>query len=397
MDTTRKPARRLFTAFLVLALFATIALSAHELPELGAGGQLVDFDAFYIVGQLAQEGRVAEAYDSDTMAAIQRGLVGHGGFMPWSYPPPFDLIAAPLPLAPRALAYTLFTAGTLALYLATLARLAGGQLGTVLIALFPPLYVTAIIGQNAFLTGALMGLFCLAALRGRGRAGLPLGLLVIKPHLGVGLGVYALAAGRWRVLALAAAVALAACALATLAFGVTVWPAFFAGLDAAGAALERGFYPFFRMASVYALLHSLGAPPAVALWAQAGAGLAACAAIVWGVRAGLAPRRALALAVFASALVSPYLYDYDLTLTGIGLALIAPELARRAGRGAWFAIIALFWLAGGWGLVNALPQAGLDWAERVADTQATPAVAALAYLALMAVLWRVMARPEPAR
>ena len=62
---------------------------------------LVDFDAFYIVGQMFWEGTLNSAYSADELFEAQRRLSGTDSFMPWSYPPQFNSIAAGLALMPR--------------------------------------------------------------------------------------------------------------------------------------------------------------------------------------------------------------------------------------------------------------------------------------------------------
>ncbi|WP_417587007.1 glycosyltransferase family 87 protein [Pararhodobacter oceanensis] len=391
-------AARLLTGLIIAVFFTVIVQLANLMPVLGAHNLLVDFDAFYIVGQLAWEGRAAEAYDSAAMARIQRALVSREGFMPWTYPPQFDLLAMLLPALPRGIAYALFTGITLAAYLWVLARLAGREFIWILIALAPPIYVTITIGQNAFLTGALMGLFVLATCASQGNrcalAGWPLGLLVLKPHLGIGLGIHALAAARWRVLALAIGIALATSALATWVLGPEIWAAFLAGVRQASEALRTGFYPLFRMTSLYAALHTAGLAPSLALAAQATIGIAACAAIALAVRRGLPLNQTLAMACFTSALVSPYLYDYDMVVTGIGLALIAPDLRARS---TWFdraVLLALIWVAGGWGMIHAIAGFDLPEATRAANARATFSYGAIAYLLVLALLFRILRRPK---
>lgn len=397
---TPPPATRLLhiaTILLVIAMFAKIVEFALLLPTLGAQGTLVDFDAFYIVGRLFWEGRIAAAYDVRVMAEIQNALVGHEGFMPWTYPPQFDLIALSLPALPRGIAYALFTGLTLAAYLAVLARLAGPALLWVLIALAPALYVALTIGQNAFLTGALIGLFCVLSLRGSALAGVPLGLLVIKPHLGIGLTAHALAKGRWAVIGWALAVTIVSSALATWVLGVDIWAAFLAGAEQAGAALRTDFYPLFRMTSIYAALQSLGVPPGVALWVQGAVGLGAMALILLAVRRGLPPNQTLALAGFTAALISPYLYDYDMVVIGVALALIAADLRARTGILDRAVLLGLLWVAGGWGMVHALLNAGLAWQERAAIARDTLSYGAFAYLIALALIARILRRPARAQ
>ncbi|PWE28034.1 hypothetical protein C4N9_14430 [Pararhodobacter marinus] len=384
---------RLIAGLLMAFFYFAIWQSALMLPDLGSEGVLVDFDAFYIVGGLVAEGRAVEAYDLSVMAGIQRGLTGQEGFMPWTYPPQFDLLVAALPLLPRGIAYALVTGLGLTLYLWVLAQLAGRQLVPVLLALVPPIYVTLTIGQNAFVTGALMGLFALLTLKGSGRAGWPLGLLVIKPHLGIGLGVHALASGRWRVIGLALAIAVVSAGIATAVLGVQIWPAFRQGMANAQAALAVEFYPMFRMTSVYALLHTLGVPPGLAIWLQGAVALGACALVALSVRRGLPLRHTLAMACFASALVSPYLYDYDMTVLGVGLALIMGDLRARASGVELVLLYALVWVAGGWGMIHAISTAGMSWEARAAHARETLSYGAVAYLLLLGLGARILSRP----
>ena len=382
-------------ALLVLTLIRVVV----DVPYLGAGETLVDFDAFYIVGLMIREGRLDEAYHHVTMFAAQRHFADDDSFMPWTYPPQFNLIVAALPISGRALSYALFTGLTLAAYLLVLRRISGPHLTAVLIALLPTLVLTTLIGQNGFLTGALVGWFCLATLAGRRLAGLPLGLMVIKPHLGVPLAALCLARGHGAVLAIAAAVVVASGALATLAFGPSVWTAFLGGVREAGAFLEAGFYPLFRMTSLYAALHTLGVAPAHAMAAQAG--LAAIVLVVVVVAARRGPlRRALALAAFGAVAVSPYAYDYDMTLFGIGLALIIGEVVARCSAVQKAVLLGLCWLVGGWGLANVQLT---DTTDRVLHAERMDALLSIGgpvYLLLLglgAVFLTRPASPVPAR
>ena len=79
-------------------------------------------------------------------------------------------------------------------------------------------------------SAALIGWFLVAYRDGRDRAGIPLGLMVIKPHLAAGIGVLTLISRRWRVALLAAAIIAASSLLATFAFGPDIWTSFRAGV-----------------------------------------------------------------------------------------------------------------------------------------------------------------------
>jgi hypothetical protein len=374
---------------LALVIFRT----AQVLPVVGAQGFLVDFDAFYLVGELVRAGQAESAYDLAVMSGIQRELVGHSAFMPWTYPPQFDLIVSVLPTLNRGMSYALFTGLTLALYLGVLAWLAGVHRLAVLIALAPPLYVGVTIGQNAFLTGGLVGLICLQMLHGRARAGWTLGLMVLKPHLGIGLAVHALAAGQWGVLGRAVVVVGLSSMAATWVLGPGIWPAFVQATGQAGVALGSGFYPLYRMPSVFAALHTLGIPAGLALFAQAVVALGVCVGVGLAVRQGKPRHQTLALACFASVLVSPYVYDYDLTVAGIGLALIMSDLSMRASLLERGLVLGLFCVAGAWGMIHALGLAGMDWDSRATISRAMVSFGAVVYSVSLILIWRILRRP----
>lgn len=347
---------------------------------------LVDFDAFHIAGQMVLAGDAADAYSADLMLAAQERFSGSRSFMPWSYPPQFDLVVAGLALMPLGLAFTLFVALSCAAYLWVLRQLAGSYVFAVLLAIVPALQINLKTGQNGFVTGALIGAFCLLSLKGRGVAGVPLGLMVIKPHLALGLGLSVLVARRWRIVAVAAAVVAATSLLATLALGAAIWPAFLGGAEQATGFLKQGFYPLFRMTSLFAALRSAGVPGELALTLQAGLALTVFAAVVYATLKLKDQRLVLAAAILGSLTVSPYNYDYDLPLLGIALALLAPRLFERA-RDLDFLLILIFtWIACGAGTATVAIVGPIQLVTDLSKLDLPPSFGFYGYLALLATL-----------
>ena len=382
----------------VLILFCAfyIVMIAIETPYLGSAPNLVDFDAFYVVGIMAQDGRIAEAYHLPNLVEAYRTHSGLESFMPWTYPPQFDLIVALLPALPRGLSYLVFTGLSFLAFLWVLHRLAGVYLPAVLAATLPILYIQLACGQNGFLTAAILGWMALWVTEGRRGAGLALGLMVIKPHMGIGLGLWALVRGEWRLLAQAVGVTLASGLLATLVFGPAVWGAFRGGVAEAAGFLEAGLYPFFRMTSLYAGLHRLGVDPGLAMAAQITLALVAVSAVIWFARR--APlRHALAMACAGTLLLSPYTYDYDLTLLAVAFALVARDLFDRARLREILGLMALVWVAGGWGLARVL-QAVFVVPDRI-ETLSLHAVSIGSPFLVLAIGWTawILRRPLPAR
>lgn len=352
----------LVTVLLLICLAALIytALQFHDPSRFGTF--VTDFTTFHIVGSLAWSGDILDAYSAETLLRHQQAANEGALAMPWSYPPSFDLVVAALALVPLPLSYLLLTGGTLVGYLVVLRRLAGEGFPLLFLMLMPALLVNIRSGQNGFLTGALIGAFALLALRVAPRAGVPLGLMVIKPHLGLGLGVLLLLTRRWRWLLQALAVALGTLLLATIAFGPGIWPAFLAGASEASGFLEAGAYRLYRMTSVYASARSFGLPSSWALGLQGAAALYGVLALGLAVARRWPPRQVLGVAVLGTLMVSPYNYDYDLTILGMGLALVWSDVARTES--ARLGLLFGLWFLGGYGVVgtavhNARPEAGI--------------------------------------
>lgn len=125
---TFAPQRQAAYVRIIVAGFAAIVLSKtfrffeHGFWEVDQG---TDFSAFYIVAQKVWLGEVDLTYRFQSFAAMQAKLAaGATSFMPWTYPPQFDLLLAPLALLPDWAAYFMFTTLTLGAYLATLRVLA---------------------------------------------------------------------------------------------------------------------------------------------------------------------------------------------------------------------------------------------------------------------------------
>lgn len=322
-DRPRFYARVLVFTICLSALIATLRFAGIVAPS--QPGALVDFDAFYLAGKLAWQGAMASAYRYAEFGEVQRAVSGGYTFLPWTYPPQFDLIAAMLAAMPRGLAYPAFVATTLAPFLVVLRREAGRSFAAILALVYVPILVTITCGQNGFLTATLIGLACPLLLRRSAWAGVPLGLMIIKPHLAVAIAIWVLADRQWRTVGVGAATIAATALLATGVFGTGIWPAFAGGVGEASHHMANGLYPFFRMVSAYSTARSLGAPHVLSLVLQAGVAVVALAATLLAKRR-LSARTSLGVAVAATLLVSPYAYDYDLPILGIGLALLFPAL-----------------------------------------------------------------------
>ncbi|QIO36549.1 glycosyltransferase family 87 protein [Bradyrhizobium sp. 1(2017)] len=397
------PSRR--TAYVRFVLVALAAITLFKTFWFARWGgwtdrELADFDAFHIVAQHVWRGDLVQVYHFESLLKMQMEAAGGAtGFMPWTYPPQYDLLVAPFAFLPVGVGYLLFTAGTLALYLVTLRAMAGRNFAQVLVILFPALAITIGCGQNGFLTGALIGIVCLNVERRQWLAGLALGAMVIKPHLAIAVGLYLLATRRWIVLGTAAAVVLASSLLCTLLFGWQIWTAWLGAIRESAVFLEQGFYPLFRMISAYAALYKAGLPASVAVWGQAAVAGVALLAVLLGAARNVSPQFALGVSVMVSVMISPYAYDYDLPMLGIGLALILPDLTKLTRPRERSAIYSLILLAGAYGLLQS-GRLAVQFGQKVdPDQHFAPAIGGFALMALLVLLVRLLlrgARPAPA-
>jgi hypothetical protein len=91
-------------------------------------------------------------------------------------------------------------------------------------------------------------------------------------------------------------------------------------------------------------------------------------------------------------MISPYAYDYDLPVLGIGIALLLPELPSIASPRERGVIYGLVLLAGCYGLIHSVLQSIAHWTPEDLDRRPAPAIAALAVTMLLVILLRILLR-----
>ncbi len=358
---------------LKMGLMTLIFLKAIQLSYFGLLGKfngLTDFNAFHIAGNLALEGRLSEAYHIDEMRAAQKKLTDAEGFMPWTYPLPFNLIASALALMPIGAAYFLFTTSSLIAFLSVLRRLVGTELFLITFLNIPALLLNVECGQNGLLTASLVGLFCLWYLEGKKIAGIPLGLMIIKPHLIAGIGVYLVLKREWQTLLIAGIVGIGCSLIATVLYGAGMWTHFFHAIHEAGDMLKEEKYPLFRMSSAFAMMLTISHHYEWSCVSQ----IASIALALWiinlSIRKASSPQASLGIACMGSALFSPYIYDYDLLIVGLGMALLLPVFHKHLPSFQQFLVaLGLLLAQGGWLLLTPL-----ILAENTAQAEATLSV-----------------------
>ena len=283
-----------------------------------------DFLSFYAASKLVLAGHASSVYDMPAHRLAEIAVFGRDvGYYAYFYPPLFLLICAPLATAPYLAALGVWLAVTGAAFLATLRAWMGPRLGLLTALAFPAVLFNAAHGQNAFLAAALIGAAALWLDRRPWLAGVALGLLAFKPHLGLAAPIVLLAAWRWRTIVTAGMTLAVFAAASVAAFGVQAWTGFLAASPMARATLEQGLVEPGKMVSAFAAARVLGAPVPVAYAAQ-GAVIAAAMALVLRRPGGRGPA-AGPLFVLAALLTSPFLLDYDLVMLAFPLAWLTRQ------------------------------------------------------------------------
>jgi Glycosyltransferase family 87 len=292
---------------LVVAYFA-----AHGRVDAHAHA---DFVNVWSAGRLVLQGDAVRIFDPRQFFAAQQAMFDPAvAFHFWSYPPTALFFVAPLGLFDYFTAFTVWSvAGLIVLALAGWTFL-GDRRDLGLLLLSPAVAVNLGLGQNGFLTGAML-LAGTALMDRRPIAGGALfGLLSFKAHLGVLVPVALLARRQWRLLAISAVTAIALVALSAAVFGIFTWRAFFAlTVPAQTRAMSEGTGSFLWLmptAFVSGRLLGLSAPSALAVQAPFAA---VSAWLVWrAYRRDGDPSTRAAMLMVATFLATPLGFNYDM-------------------------------------------------------------------------------------
>jgi alpha-1,2-mannosyltransferase len=290
-----------------------------------------DFITFWSASRLTLDGRPADAFNFSAIGAAQRLAVpASNKLFLWHYPPTYQLLIAPLALVPYVPSFFLFIASTLVAYLVLVRRLLQLPDAYVLIMAFPATFICAFHGQNSFISAALFAGAILSMRPAPHLSGLCFGLLAFKPQLGI-LVPLALAAGRqWRIFAVSALTAAIYAGLATVFFGLDLWRAFFQNASVVRSVLEQALLPWDKMPTAFVFLRLLGLPAWIAYPVQGATALGAAVTVVVVWRRCGASYMSGATLVAATLLVSPYLFDYEMAMLAVPLAILASDMARRS-------------------------------------------------------------------
>jgi hypothetical protein len=315
-----------FVLFVINASFFPTAYFSHWwIYDPNGLGIPTDFVNVWAAGRLVLDGHPALAYDWDIQKQVEVAELGQGFFgnFAWHYPPPFLFVAAFLAQFPYAVAFIGWMSVSLVPYLAMMRAIVGRPFGLMLAIAFPLALNNTLVGQNGFLTAALIGgtLYLMPARPVL--AGICLGLLSYKPQYGLLFPIALIAASQWTVFFTAGITAGAMALLSWLAFGTESWQAFFHWMPMFSQAfLTEGRATWGKMQSVFALVRFFGGSEQLAWifqWIMSGT-VAIVLALMW--RSKLRYSLKAAGLATGTLLITPYLFMYDMMVLAVPVALL---------------------------------------------------------------------------
>jgi hypothetical protein len=315
-----------FALFVINATFFPAAYFSH-CWIYGANGQAIatDFVNVFAAGKLVLQGHPALAYDWDIQKQVEVAKLGQDfvGYFAWHYPPPFLFVASLLAQLPYQLAFIGWVVVSFVPFLVAIRAIVGHAFGYLLAFAIPIAFINALVGQNGFLTAALIGgTIYLIPIRPV-LAGICLGLLTYKPQYGLLFPFVLIAAGHWWVFISAAVTAVVVAVASWLAFGIESWLAFFHWMPKFSQAfLTEGKAPWWKLQSIFSMVRYFGGSELLG-WAfqwVLTASVAVVLVLVWRRRVPYA-LKAAALAA-GTLLTTPYLFMYDMMVLAIPIAFL---------------------------------------------------------------------------
>jgi arabinofuranan 3-O-arabinosyltransferase len=308
-----------------ISYFPTAYFSHWWIYDPEGLGIPTDFVNVWAAGRLVLEGHPALAYDWDIQKQVELALLRQDfpGYFAWHYPPPFLFVASLLAQFPYSVAFIGWVSVSFVPYLAMMRAIIGRPFGLMLAVAFPMVFNNTLVGQNGFLTAALIGgTLYLLPVRPI-LAGVCLGLLSYKPQYGLLFPLVLIAASQWTVFVSAAITAVLMAFASWLAFGTESWQAFFHWMPMFSQAfLTEGKATWWKLQSLFSLVRYLGGTEQLAWGFQwvLTASVAVVLVLMWRSRVPYT-LKAAALAV-GTLLTTPYLFMYDMMVLAVPVAFL---------------------------------------------------------------------------
>jgi hypothetical protein len=297
-----------------------------------------DFLNFWMYGRAAWLPNPSRFYDPQLYNEALTALLGPGyPGQNWSYPPSIMLVAAPFGRVGYFPALLCWTIAGLSLFVWVAHRAIDDRRLLVAILFSPAAIFCLMSGQSSFITAAMLLTIMSCLDRRPVLAGVLIGVLSLKPQLGLLFPVMLAASGRWRVFVVAALTTVLIVAATAAAFGPQAWMDFLLkGIPTQNLVLadpERVETPFYP--TIFMNVRGVDASYAVAMMVQACFSALAVSLVFFAYRfrKNADPQLLAALFFACSVCVVPYLLSYDtLAFACLAVMLLAAGKLDTTGQ-----------------------------------------------------------------
>jgi hypothetical protein len=316
-------------------------------PQAGFG---VDFSVYWSAARVALAHGPAAVFNQDLMMAVERtvrsGVPFAGTSGPWLYPPAFLVFLLPLGMMSLHVALAAFTFVGATGYFRSIWAIVcrAGPLVLFPVAAFPGIWLALCYGQNSLLTAAVAAAALVCLPTRPILSGILIGLLSVKPQLGLVFPVALICARQWRCFASAAVCAVLLWGVSTIAFGgEMLWDWIHTVSWFKHTWIEHNPQIWRCMPTVYAAARRAGASARWAYWLQGAVAVPACAVTAWLWRGGARYELKAAALGCCTLLVQPYLLYYDLAWLAIPIAFAGVDFYRHSARTFQWLLLAVAW------------------------------------------------------
>jgi hypothetical protein len=315
--------------FFYITIFFTVWLHGNWFRAEDGRLIITDFVQIPAAGGLAAAGKAALVYDRTVFHNAMERVLEHpfDGRYIWRYPPTLLLmLSVPLSFLPYLVAWLVWISATAALFVLSLRLVLPWRL-TVPIALGAPASLwCAAVGQNGFLSAALMAATLALLERRPLLAGVCLGCLSFKPQLGLLLPLFLIVDRRWLTFLSATVTVIIIVAGSVAAFGWDSWQKFAASLsDPTDSLLLPDGAFWAKLESFYAIAYQVTGSAQAALAVHVILCLAILPVVVW-LWIQPVPQTVKAASVIAATfLFTPYAFTYDSVMLAGSVAFLVRD------------------------------------------------------------------------
>ncbi len=351
-------------SLLIVLALALKGGQIFEFTSLREASSLQDFWAFHAAAQTIPSGFVSSLYDAvyfQSLFARDTGLL-------WLYPPTMLILLEPFAAMSYGHAKAIWVLSSIAGF-AALAFYVNGKntVLMVLAVLSPAMYSVLYTGQLGVLFAILLVVGLVHAKSRPLLAGLCLGLLSVKPQLGLLVPFFLIFTGAWRAFIVAGIVTVSLCIGSVALYGTETWVAFWNSLTNTHISFVQSEPGNGRIAFIDIL--RLGGLSRVTAAGIAGSVLIMSIPILRLAARQVPDQRALAaLTIMLTIITTPYLWIYEWVFVVLAVFLFLstkPDLSRKYKQG----LLLLVWY------MPLLPYLGLGinfgplaWASALAMT-----------------------------